>query len=125
MNEETREKRLEEIWERFEMCGCGDTEETLMFVRDCLALIKARTDCVADLSMTEVRQGVNDAEWQTAKQYLRNLFTCDGSFFLMMHFLDSEGLTEHGTIVSGSWLTDEGEKLLKELDALSWAEEIG
>lgn len=31
---------------------------------------------------------------------------------LILHLLDSKGLTEHGSTVYGSWLTDEGKNIL-------------
>lgn len=90
---------------RLGFCGCGDPGSELIFMRDVLTLLKERSDA-ADLrlphddyldkcSALEKKFGGND---QYRMHYL--------------YWLDSLGLTEHGSNISGSWLDGDGEAVL-------------
>lgn len=76
-------------------CGCGDPDSAMIFVRDILRLLKER-------------------KWldDEMKQKLPN----DGIYYFVLYVLDSMKLTEHGSSVGCSWLTNKGEKVLENIE---------
>ena len=81
-------------------CGCGQPVERLELVRDALR------DC-------PLYDGTS-RNWATP---LHEWFLC---------LLDSAGLIEHGSVITGSWLTEKGTRLLTALnDEVIWSALVG
>jgi hypothetical protein len=83
-------------------CGCGMPDMVIDLIRKALELIKERVN----LDYEELR-----------KKELE-LFKNDNIAYFVYYFLDSKGLTEHGSSVPG-WLTNKGEELLEDLIELN------
>lgn len=90
-------------------CGCGCPASAAELVRDLLVAFD--------------RSGCEREEWAAKWQQALDLLPDDRVRYLVLYTLDSRGLLEHGTSVDGSWLTDEGHRVLAalrshDLDAL-------
>jgi hypothetical protein len=82
---------------RLGVCGCGNPEEVLaVYHRLMWRLAEKRFDG----RLAEVTDG--HELWLDT----------------MLYTLDAFGLTEHGTSVGGSWLSEDGERCLEVLDVL-------
>ena len=101
-------------YETLKWCGCGNPDEALGFMRDLMALMKARSD--------ENTGGFDEpyAESAWAKRTAEiDAMLGDGMLGLSyLYMLDSHDLTEHGGSVGGSWLTQEGERVLAMLQSV-------
>ena len=82
--------------ERLGTCGCGCVEMTAEYVRDILRLIKH-----ADLGRRELLEFFGGDE---------------RVLYFVLYSLDDRGLLEHGSEISFSWLTDDGELMLADLE---------
>lgn len=86
------------------LCGCGSPEEAYNFCRDALALFD--------------RRGTNDnpptKEWVNAETMLVSLVKerPAEAAHVLAHFLSHLKLTEHGGTVGGSWLTENGTRII-------------
>jgi hypothetical protein len=74
-------------------CGCGDPTAAFEYLKDALTAID------------------NGA---AAKMEFFGIEMC-GIIWTYLYMLDAHGLTEHGFNISGCWLTDKGEDVLKAL----------
>lgn len=91
-------------------CGCGNPDEALGFMRDVLAIMKARSD--------ENCSGSYKGSAYEARTLELDAKLGDGMLGLSyLYMIDSYGLTEHGGSIGGSWLTGEGERVLAMLQA--------
>lgn len=80
---------------KWNFCGCGDPAEAITYIRDVLACLKERSD----------------SKWKINR--LDEVMACEGGpYWIIMYWLDSQGFTEHGSNVGGSWLTQKGEEFL-------------
>lgn len=79
----------------FGFCGCGDPDAAMELLRDVLRLLKGH-------------------EWYSEK--MKALLPSEGLNYLVLYMLNNNGLTEHGTSVNCSWLTDKGEEILKDIE---------
>jgi len=70
-------------------CGCGDTAATMLYIKEML-------------------EKLNRQEWGEYE---------DMPYMFFVYWADREGYTDHGNTVRCSWLTAEGEKLLKDIKA--------
>jgi len=97
-------------------CGCGAPEQALIFTRDAIKLLVLDLAALRD-EMPE--QWDNDL-WQTKykpwHERVRKLFPTTGAEYFFLYWLDAGGLAEHGSNVSGCWLTDIGHALYEDLD---------
>lgn len=84
-------------------CGCGDNESALIYLKDCLELIKLKTN--------------DNLSYQDWKIKVAEVIPTEGSQYFMWYYLDSKGLTEHGGSVPG-WLDIKGTQLLEDLTVL-------
>ena len=91
-------------------CGCGMAETNLRYVRDCLRHI-ANLRLVWEKEKPESEAAYK--EWDEAGKKLMG-----NAEYFTRYVLDQKELTEHGGSVGGAWLTDKGEELLADLDAL-------
>lgn len=94
------------LFEELELgfCGCGDPKGALLFLRDVL-------QCFAD---RRTKRG----DWDAQTKRLHNLLQLEENRFLglsYLYFIDNLGLLEHGTHITGSWLTERGEEVLDAL----------
>lgn len=81
--------------EAFGFCGCGCLSMSIKFVRDIL-------NCYED------EEGLSPhLKLDKAKEVCCN----DNITDFMLHWLDAVELTEHGSSVYGSWLTEKGKAL--------------
>lgn len=82
--------------EAFHFCGCGCLSMSIKFVRDILNCYEDEEDwCSPHLNLDK------------AKEVCCN----DNITDFMLHWLDFCELTEHGSSVYGSWLTEKGKVL--------------
>lgn len=78
-------------------CGCGSTEE------------------LEDLAFSLLEDfSYSGDDWDKRKL---NIYD-DLALEVLAHWMDDAGLTEHGTSISGSWLTDKGEQVYKTIKEL-------
>jgi hypothetical protein len=75
------------------LCGCGNPEAAYDLVRDLLSLAPF----------------CEDSHWKTAESLTGNI---PGAHHIVMGALQRAGLVDHGSILSGSWLTPKGEWVL-------------
>lgn len=86
------------------LCGCGMPEEAFNFCRDVLACFD--------------RRGCHDnpptKEWIDAEAAVEAIIKARPSeaAHVLAHLLTHLDLLEHGGSVSGSWLTDDGERIV-------------
>lgn len=82
--------------EAFEFCGCGCLSMSINFVRDIL-------NCYED------EEGLSSPHLNLDKA--EGVCGNDNITDFVLHWLDTVELTEHGSSVYGSWLTDKGKAL--------------
>ena len=87
------------------ICGCGDPESVYELVRDILALAPLYEQAEGERS--------NSAK-------VREMIGTGGAFYLILYTLDRAGLLEHGSSVSGSWLTLKGTHYLALMRRFGW-----
>jgi len=86
------------------LCGCGCPEDAYNFCRDAL--------------MAFDRRGCHDTpptrQWIDAEGAVEKLVRerPDHAAHVISHFLSHLKLLEHGSSVGGSWLTDDGERIV-------------
>lgn len=86
------------------LCGCGNPEEAYNFCRDALACFD--------------RRGCHDdpptREWIYAERALEELIKArpDDAAHVFSHLLTHLRLLEHGGSVGGSWLTEDGARIV-------------
>ena len=78
------------------LCGCGSPGEVHQFLLDCMSATKETSDILDYEKIKDLIKANPDTVTQ-----------------LVLHFLDSRDLTEHGGSVWGSWLTDRGKQVLE------------
>lgn len=85
----------------FNFCGCGCLQLSARFIKEVL-------------NYFEEEEGLSSPYLNLAKleEYTNNKCITD----FILHFLDSYGITEHGSSVYGSWLTIKGQKLKEYLN---------
>lgn len=79
------------------LCGCGCPEDVHKFLIDCMSAIRDDSDSIIDYKKV---MEIITADPETVAEFV-------------LHFLDSRELTEHGSSVYGSWLTDRGKQFLE------------
>ncbi len=83
-------------YEKLNWCGCGDPNMAKGVIKDYLEVVKAKFDSNADF---------------TGKFGVK--FVYDDKLLLCLAYtLDAAGFTDHGSSISGAWLTDEGKMFL-------------
>jgi hypothetical protein len=86
------------------LCGCGSPEDAYNFCREALACFD--------------RRGCHDKppkrDWINAEDALKKLIQDrpDDAAHVLAHLLTHLGLLEHGSSVGGSWLTDNGARIV-------------
>jgi hypothetical protein len=86
------------------LCGCGSPEEAYNFCRDALSCFD--------------RRGCHDhpptRDWIDAENALKELIRArpDDAAHVFAHLLTNLRLLEHGGSVGGSWLTDNGARII-------------
>lgn len=95
-------------------CVCGRPEDALLRARRIMRVVAN----LKDLVWTQDLNGRHPA-YEAWKKQVQELFHGDlGAEYLAWYWLDDKGLTEHGGGVPG-WLTDKGERILRDLDSLA------
>jgi len=84
-------------YEQIGLCGCGCPEDVHKFLLDCMS------------SKNEDYPNIIDHE--KVIELIKSRPEVVAEFVL--HFLDDRELTEHGSSVYGSWLTERGEQVLE------------
>jgi hypothetical protein len=77
-----------------DFCGCGAPDAAGKFLMNTLQGMK-------DFHDSKITWEERDAK-----------FSDEGVRYFVYYILEKEGLTEHGTSVNGSWLTDKGNEIL-------------
>lgn len=100
------------------MCGCGQPEEAVRFLRDVLQTYAERrkaTD-ILDLGIFDQGSPTRQQAWERHAEALAALLPSPGIRFFVLYILSDWGLLEHGGSVDGSWLTDKGGGVLEALN---------
>lgn len=84
-------------YDQIQLCGCGNPEGIHKFLINCLAATRDDHDSIIDHRKIIALVKANP---ETVAE-------------LVLHFLDSRELTEHGSSVFGSWLTGRGKQVLE------------
>lgn len=93
------EEKANNLWyEDFNFCGCGMPDETRDWLADVLRTIDDRPG----------REAIQEVIMSNP----------DALKHLVLYFLDAVELTEHGTSVSGCWLTNKGKEALATFKAV-------
>lgn len=80
--------KWEYIWTNiFGFCGCGSGSEMFMFIAETL-------------------EKIEENKWGNYE---------DKAYMMIMYWADEKGLTEHGTSVRCSWLTEKGKEVLADM----------
>lgn len=93
-------------------CGCGTPWDTLDIIKQLLNMIYRRFD------------NENKYDYVNFKSEVCNIFECKSRYMSMQIYeiianvLDVAGLLEHGSCITGSWLTDYGEEVRKALNGV-------
>lgn len=85
--------------EECKFCNCGQPEEAQQYIKEVLSAIKLRSD----------------SEWEINNVSKVIKSNPDSFEYFLLYVLEAMDLTEHGGSVGGSWLTEEGMKLLDEM----------
>jgi hypothetical protein len=89
-------------------CGCGEPWAAIRFLGDVLeALDDDRSDCAT--------------QEESDNRYLLPFRMCGGNVcpglaYGYLYTLDGVGLTDHGSNIRGSWLTDKGREVLEAIN---------
>lgn len=83
------------IWEDLPLCGCGNPEAGVALAHELLKL----------------------APLYEHREEVISLLPAEGVYYMVLGSLDEAGLLEHGSNISGSWLTPKGKWLLQALNA--------
>ena len=95
---------LHKVWyDDFKFCGCGDPDGTMRFIGQILA--EKRTIYSSP--------GEDESLWDGLRKLLPYE---DPKSLIVEYLLDTNGFTEHGGGVGGSWLTDDGVELLEAIE---------
>jgi hypothetical protein len=105
---------LEELWDKWNFCGCGCPEVACEFLRDALRLIKQRSDENSGGLAAENMERYK-ANWDKIAAFLGEKDR-PGMYWLFLYWLDAQGLIEHGGNVGGGWLTEHGREVLAILE---------
>lgn len=121
--EEKYQELLHDFYfERLKFCGCGRPDFTLEFIKKFLNVIQERTDEYdkPDYNHRKV--------WDKYHEKLKEVFEFknhednelsevqDGIVQFVMYHLDNIGILEHGSGISGAWLTKYGIQILEALN---------
>jgi hypothetical protein len=95
-------------FEELEWCGCGNPDEVLAFMRDVLQVMHDRSE-------GNRSEGPNvpfeQSAWRSGTDKLNAMLP--GMLGLSyLYMLDALDLTEHGSTIGGSWLTEKGKEVL-------------
>jgi hypothetical protein len=95
-------------YEDLGLCGCGSPEETYEVIRKILNIQSS------------------DKDWRTKQREFSEICNADmnnenynGLIQFVLYVLDNKGFLEHGSSISGSWLTEKGKIYLDLLNVLS------
>ncbi len=102
----TPEEKFNEIFNYFNfyllgLCGCGAPDDTIKAVMDYLNIVKVN----------------HERNFNEGRKLLKEIFDIDDVcsdpvLQFMAYILDDKELTDHGSNISGAWITDLGEALL-------------
>lgn len=84
------------VWDDLPLCGCGNPEAGVALVHELLKL----------------------APLYEHGREVEALLPAEGVYYMVLGSLDEAGLLEHGSNISGSWLTPKGTWFLQALNAL-------
>jgi hypothetical protein len=107
---ERKEVALDKLQDELGICGCGNPDDTLMYIIDVLQL------------MEDYHNNLMTWEEYYEKQHALAKADNEGLSWLLWYWLDDKGLTEHGGNVSGCWLTTKGYEVLQMLN--EWIDDL-
>lgn len=100
-------------------CACGDPEGNLLYIKEGLQFFDQKHALYEQVFGNEIPDLFSPALAKKSKEcedkvecLARSIFGNDQSALFFKYWADKEGYTEHGSNVDGSWLTEEGQKLI-------------
>lgn len=94
------QQELGRIYERLAFCGCGEPTEAYKTLQDVLSAFDTE-----GLTFDGSREAIKVHKAMISERY----------WDLLIYLLDSKGLLEHGSSIGSSWLSDLGQKIVKDL----------
>jgi len=93
-------------------CGCGWPDGTAKAIRDYLQIVNDHTDMILSKN-----KEISDKAFSIRKEKMKERFgisnECENPIFQYFAYdLDNRGLTDHGSNITGSWITDLGKVVL-------------
>jgi hypothetical protein len=104
-----REEIRSFYFDELNWCACGAPEEALDLLQKVLATFHER----------EISEDEAGPKWKRFHEIIESLLgkpLHGGLFWSYLYTLDAAGLLEHGSNVSGSWLTPKGRDILAALE---------
>ena len=98
-------------YEIIKICGCGSPEDTIICIRDYLQILSDKF-ANKDVEMEKWHQICADSRKRMLEKFNAEYVTDNPLLQFMAYMLDDKGLTEHGSSVDGSWITDLGKMCL-------------
>lgn len=95
LTETVRQHIYSLFYDQLGLCGCGLPEESFDLVRDALAIIG----------------GGGEERWKEVEEIIPQR----AARHMVLSMLDMADLTEHGTVITGCWLTPKGTWYLRQL----------
>lgn len=93
-------------------CGCGWPDETAKVIRDYLQIINDHTTQILSKNK-EISDKAFDIRNKRFKERFGFSHECENPIFQYFAYdLDNRGLTDHGSNITGSWITDLGKIVL-------------
>lgn len=86
-----------DILDKLKICGCGSSVQSAILIWNILKIFDSK-------------------EWNKIDK-----IGIDEKMFIILYWMESFGWTEHGGSISCSWLTDDGRKLLKDINEMDKA----
>lgn len=118
---ESEQKRSEFIndfyYEKLDFCGCGRPCDILYVIRNFLNAVKRKTDRWELPDYEKKHHEYYELSEKEIKESL-NVKKDDGVIDVFYNVLNNCDVLEHGSSISGSWLTEYGLELLNHLKGM-------
>lgn len=103
----------------FGFCGCGEPIKMMKYIKDVLFAINTKTNSVHELLESHsVREVYTDNKLKEIISEFDKVFKSEEIQLIVLYLLDKMELTEHGTSIYGSWLSEFGKNILHDLEII-------